>query len=682
MSNNFLKQSLLKRGLIGLSIIATLVAGVATASEFRSPWLSERGSIRYIFENDNPNRYSLNTYALAHRREAHKAFKSHGFSTEPLTSLFFNKADFPVNEIFPNNQIDPNSKYYNPYMALTTLKPRATYYEWGMNLGARFEYPVFEDQGRIGFRVNVPIRAIEIEREDITSPVSNPEDEYIVSTYTKVGNNVPDLANAGKNEYKPSVDIIAKAYNMNFIASLFQNQSRDSALQFADGSAKVFGVEIAKDFDTDAKSFKTDIKPIAGVVKDSGTGFPVEPNFSDTAWGYVVGDNNGTAIDDDIVGNNGNGGYGARIAAPPVLGAGDRHNWAFDAGDDVKIATASLQARTIEDTAVAFPASADVTEILKAPNVAFFTDTNTAGGKSKTYNNFMDAANEYPTNMPDYLKSSWLVLGYDNGQLVPGATAIKDGIENAVNQYSEDPYEWLRGKGFEFETQRRTGLGDIDLDFFYEHNFLNEWITELMIGLRLPTGSNDDYSGNAYNAHLGNGEHFEIKIGGMAAWQPIDWMNLKLDTYVSFALEATEQRCAVFEGSSIKNIGPKVDADVDWAYFVARLDATFFHPKTKDISGTVGYELYWKGEDNIHFKQTEMTPFYGPSFSDPNNLLLSSLSNSLAEANTEAVSHKFRGEISVQINEWTDLLVGGSFVFAGKNVPREFDAHGGFNIKF
>ena len=655
-------------------MLGLLISSIATATEFRSPWLSERGPIRYVFEKDNPDKYSFSSYALAHRREAHKAFMKHGTDTKPLTALFFNKADFPIQEIFPDNQVAKNAKYYNPYMALTTIHPRATYYEWGVNFGARLEYPVWKDKGRVGFRINIPVRAIEIEREDITSPVSNPEDEYVLTAYTKVGNYRP-AEGALNDRYSEPVDIIAKAYNMDFISQLFQDNVRTAALQFADGSAKIFGVEIAKNFDTDDKSFKTDIKPVAGVIRATTTGLPNEPNFSKAAWGYVAADAAGVAIGNDIA-VGANGGYGDRAGADPILAVKDRYNWAFDAGDDVNIATASLVSRKIKETNPALPGAVNNTEIMKAPNTSFFNTTNAP----KDYSGFMD--NNYPTKMPADLKAGWLVLGYDNGQLVPGATTIKDGIQNAVNQYKEDPYEWLLARGFEFETQRRTGLGDIDLDVFYEHKFSDEWIGEFMLGLRLPTGSNDDFTGNAYNVHLGNGEHWEVKLGAMAAWQPIDWMNLKLDTYVSFVLEGTEQRCAVFKGSSIKNIGPKIDADVDWTYFVARLDSTLFHPKTKDISGTLGYEFFWKGEDNIHFKKTKVTPFYGPHFSDPKNLLEADLDHNLAEANTDKLGHKLRGEIRVQLNNWTELICGCSFTFAGKNLPREFDGHGGFNVKF
>lgn len=660
--------------LLKVTLFSLLVARVATATEFRSPWLSEHGPIRYIFEKDDAQAYSLDVYTLMHRREAHKAFMKHGTDPQPLTALFFNKSDFTIEESFPNAQIAPSSKYYNPFLGLTIIKPRATYYEWGMNLGARFEYPVWKDKGRIGFRTNIPFRVIEIEREDITSRVDNPEDEFILNTYTKVGN-FQSAAGALANRYSEPVDIVAKAYNMDFLSRLFQDNAQTPALQFADASARVFGIQIAKDFDTNDGQFKTTIKPVAGVIADSGTGRPNDPNFN--SWGYVAGNIDNLNAGSDVAGTGGAGGYGVRAGNGAVLAVENRHNWAFDAGDDVKIAQASLQSRAIRDNAAAFPAVVQDTEIMKAPNTAFFTSVGAGNG----YSTFMDAAG-YPTLMPDYLKKSWLVLGYDNGQLVADAVTLKDAIENQVNMYKQDPYEWLLDKGYEFETQRRTGLGDIDLDVFYEYRFSDQFLAQGFLGVRLPTGGNDDFSGNPYQVHLGNGQHWEIKLGAMGAWQPIDWINLKLDSYLSFVLEATEQRCAVFQGSTVKNIGPKVDADTDWTYFVTRLDATLFHPKTQDISATLGYEFYYKTQDNIHFKDTQATPLYGPHVSDPTNLLLANLSNDLAAANTESIGHKIRGEVRIQINEWFEIIGGGAFTFAGKNLPRESDAHCGFNIKF
>jgi hypothetical protein len=187
--------------------------------------------------------------------------------------------------------------------------------------------------------------------------------------------------------------------------------------------------------------------------------------------------------------------------------------------------------------------------------------------------------------------------------------------------------------------------------------------------------------------HLGNGEHWELKIGAMLAWQPFKFMNMKFDSYFAWALEAVEKRCAVFTGSGIKNMGPAVDADVNWEYFVGRFDFNFFHSKTKYISSTIGYEIYYKTADRIHFRKSKMTPWYGYDFrKGESNLqnadLEADLDNKLARNNTESVGHKIRTEGRLQLDEYLEVFAGGSYTFAGQNVPRETDLHCGVNVRF
>ena len=236
-----------------------------------------------------------------------------------------------------------------------------------------------------------------------------------------------------------------------------------------------------------------------------------------------------------------------------------------------------------------------------------------------------------------------------------------------------------------FMTDQRAGLGDIDLDLFYEHTFSEDWVGELMVGLRLPTGGSSSYVGNPYRASLGNGNHWELKLGGLMAWQPIDWMNIKLNLLGSWVIEGTEERCATFKGANIKNMGPKVDADVDWAYFVGSLDFTLFHPKTDNLSTTIGYEFYYKTEDNINFKKTKITSWLARKWNETTNVwddYEDTLDSKVAEKNTEAISHKIRWESRIQLNKWCEMFVGGSYIFAGQNMPRETDGHCGFNVKF
>ena len=123
------------------------------------------------------------------------------------------------------------------------------------------------------------------------------------------------------------------------------------------------------------------------------------------------------------------------------------------------------------------------------------------------------------------------------------------------------------------------------------------------------------------------------------------------------------------------------DILLDWNYFVARLDSTMFHPKTKDIYATFGYEFYYKTEDNIHFKNATITPFYGDHFQTGDSLA-ANLDAELAQANTKSIGHKLRGEVGVHINEWFEFVGGAAYTFAGKNLPREFDMHAGFSIGF
>ena len=599
--------------LLKLAILGSAIFSVVNATEFRSPWISERGPIRYKFERGDPDNYTLDVYSTIHRKESHKAFLKHGTDTKPLTALFFNKSDIPLKEIFPNSTMSTDAKYYNPFMDLMTIHPRATYYEWGFNLGCRFEYPVWQDIGRIGFRVNVPFRLIEIERENITDKLDDTVEDYILPRHVTVETGV---ASAG------TANVLAKAYNLGFINKLFAAPDRTLALEMGNDKVKVFGQNIKSiNVLADNQKMADHIQTPAGVIYTYQNGRPREPG-ADQKWAFNFGNN---------VADDGWGDHAIDLNGNPAV------------------------------------ADLNTVEVLKK-GIALFNKAiiYTTLGQNQTQ-----------------LDTMWLVLGYENGILPVGAKCIKDGIENAIKSYDADPYQWLLAYGpYEFETRRLTGVGDIDLDIFYEHTFSDEWISEVMMGVKIPTGNHEDYVGNPYKVHLGNGEHWEFKVGGMLAWQPLKWMNVKFDMYFSWVLEALEKKCAAFKGAKIKNMGPGVNTDVCWEYWVSRLDFNFFHPKTNDISGTVGYEFYYKTKDNIYFRESQKTPFYGSHHTDATNLLKSDLDNTLAEANTEAIGHKIRSEIRCKLDKELEIFAGGSYMFAGQNLPRETDVHGGFNVRF
>jgi len=624
-----------------LVALAAFAVGTMQAGEMRSPYLSERGPLRYTFEKDDSEKYSLSLYSAMHRREAHKAFLDHGTDTKPLTALFFNKADIPLSEIFPIKKDDQHFyEHYNPYVTLGTISPRATYYEWGMNLGGRFEYPIYKDKGRIGVRANIPFRTIEIEHENFMDKNDDPWNKYITTYMVTVKTGKGDTGSAAVLARAVSFELLNQMAYIDSAAGAWEKAYKVEATK----NVKLFDKELASPLQIQDDKGIADYGLFAGVITSDAN---KKPTPTTTRF--------------------------------------------FTFNADVDHVTKAASDITSNDHHVINPDGSFSTNLTKAESakgIAFFFQ------KLKGAGDTAYGTNGAITKDP-WLKTHWLVLGRSNGRFEgksENCDTIDKGIDSWLKRYDYNPYEWLFHKGdFEFETQRRSGLGDIDLDLFYEHRFSDEWMAELMLGVRAPTGSGDDYAHNPYKIHLGNSEHWEIKLGGMVAWMPLDWMNIKLDTYFAFALEATEKRCAAFKPdtdavTTIKNIGPAVDADVDWQYFVLRLDFNLFHPKTNDLSSVIGYEFYYKTKDDVHFKKSSMETWLGKKWNNTSGGYVDAaekdLDNGLLERNTQAIGHKIRCETSYRFSDWFEMFCGGSYTFAGRNLPRECDGHGGFNVRF
>ncbi len=278
-----------------------------------------------------------------------------------------------------------------------------------------------------------------------------------------------------------------------------------------------------------------------------------------------------------------------------------------------------------------------------------------------------------------------------------GSRAEVDFIDSLLQRYDNNIFNWLtRNTDYMFKTNQRAGIGNIDIDFFYEHTFNDDWRVEASLGVRLPTdGDNDGFGNNPYSARLGNDNHVEVKLAFMAAWAALDWLNLKTDLSYNFVLEGTENISAVFKGSTVKNFGPAVDADIDYGYFRFNLDGTFFHRKTRKLATTIGYEFYYKTEDNISFKTQKAESWLGKVWADNTGKPVEegqvgtqfvkyemNLDSELAEKDTDRISHRVRMESSWHAHRYLHLYVGGAYTFAGKNMLRESDSYGGFQIRF
>ena len=569
----------MKQRIVAAASLIGIFGSALQAYELRSPWVSERGPLSYIFETEKEDRYSLNLWTAMHARSANKAFKAHGTATEPLTSLMFGKADFPLQEVLPNSFADLKGEFYNSTIRTAVLHPRAQYNEKGITVGGRFEYPVYEDKGRIGVRASVPFRCIEIEREDWSGVTDNADTDQVV----KYGYVLVDAANAR-----------SFAIRMDAIESARQSIDLNSLLNYA-----------------------TNVKVGAAAIID-GTNVPKEKNIV-----FVYNKNDG----------------------PP----------AFSPTQIVAIEGESKFEKFVIGQS-----------LQNFDEGVFYYFDNT-----KDYSAFADSVDKTVTQQlkdQELKRHLWMVKVKKNPGNVSDDTKLDTALSIVADEKTAgNEYLWLYNRGVDFKTERRTGLGDIDLDLFYEHRFTDEVLMEVMLGIRLPTGGSSHTAGNPYRPRLGNGSHAEVKLGAMVAYQPLAWMNMKLDMYYSFVIEGMEHRPAAFEGAQVRHLGPEADAKVDWGYFVGRLDFNFFHPETKSLSSLIGYEVFLKQQDHVRFRKTKMNSWLGRTWNKTAGAFVDNegtLSNAVAEKDTDAIGHKVRAETSYRVNKYLELFLGGCFTFA------------------
>jgi len=605
-----------KRSLFLMLLVAMSFSSLV-ATEFRAPLITEKGPMRYVFEEWEDSDYKLKFWSSCYSREADRAYiKSsgcNGSSTQPLSALFFNKADFKLSEILPNNCNPPNILNYNPFLAVSTLSPRITYEEKGVAIGARFAYPIYEKKGRIGVRVHIPFRRIEIEREDTGDKDTNQLDDVMTG----------DIVTRSAPSSTDATNVFARAIRLDFLEALYYTSQKDSMIQYG-------GIGANNDVHVGGNAVDWLNNNVANKV---GVIIYVPEGIVPTYPEYKLG------IHEDLP-------YAGNVKALPYSGnVTDNSYYTFepDAGDGIKYKPISLN-------------EGECFSAQEAASKLWFTTVHKEG-----------------LNGPGY------------PSLTQKSQDLWKRIDDMLMKFNENTYEWLDNQGFEFATDRRCGVGDIDVDLFYEHQFTDEFIGEVSLGIRLPTGRGSNYCCNPYKVQLGNGEHFEVRPGILLAWQPINMMNVKVDALYSFVLKSKEKRMASFKCANIKNIGPCVDADVDWSYFLGHLDLNFFHPKTDAISSLIGYELYYKTKDSIDFGCKQIESWLGKKYDTTTGTFvenLQTIDKTVAQKNTQAIAHRIRVESSFRITQWFELFCGGAYTFEGKNIPRDYDCHGGCVVTF
>lgn len=252
------------------------------------------------------------------------------------------------------------------------------------------------------------------------------------------------------------------------------------------------------------------------------------------------------------------------------------------------------------------------------------------------------------------------------------ARAIQENFERVIQMVNSSAVGFFTAQGVSFDTQRNMGVGDLNTELYVRRDWCN-FFFEGIFGVFFPTGKRIKHPERLLLVPTGNNRHFEVKVGGYFGWNACDWFGMYIDAFYSHALKRKEWVAASFAGATVKNMGPRVLADVSWGRFVGNIDFTFSVPCIDPCLGfDVGYQAYVKLKDKVDFTVTTTLDFFGVErMLDPQ----------VIEERTKQVAHKAKGEVFYDYCSWS-VWAGFQHVFAGKNAPNDTDWYLGFGYYF
>lgn len=266
--------------------------------------------------------------------------------------------------------------------------------------------------------------------------------------------------------------------------------------------------------------------------------------------------------------------------------------------------------------------------------------------------------------------------------IVPPARTIQSRVNAALSNGFASIADFMNTNSLgNFSTQHRTGIGNVNLELYGNYDWCTCWgqaFLQGIVGATFPTDRRITSSQvqNLLTIATGNRRHFEVKVGGIAGWQPVEWFALKLDAYYNWALRRKEQVAAPIKGATVVNIGTPIAAKVSWQYFVGDADFTFTVPCVcPQLGFNVGYQAWVKRQDKVSLDVTSLTTTIG------GQTFTNTLDATVLEANTKRISHVVKGEIFHQACSW-QLFAGFNHAFAGKNSPNNSDWYLGFYLNF
>lgn len=312
---------------------------------------------------------------------------------------------------------------------------------------------------------------------------------------------------------------------------------------------------------------------------------------------------------------------------------------------------------------------------------------NGEGVDGATY--FLQTSVPYASELKNDRDAQGRLFIVPRAESVPGSNVNTKSTDNALDIYdtllpllevdlfnAEVASDFFLNNGIDLAGySRNVGIGDLAAEAYVGYGDKQNWFFDGILGLSFPTGNRQKSSNDLYWKSTGNNGHVELKLGIDTGWMARPWFAFEFDLAYHHAFKRSEKRAAAFEGATVINLGPELEADVSWNYFVGRIDLNFFHPQNPDLGFTFGYELFAKGKDNVKFgcDATTATDLLGRP-DQP-------LAPCLYEKRTNALSNKLRAQI---FNRWNffEVFAGGSQVVAGRDVMKETEGHIGFVAYF
>ena len=434
----------MRKNLMKVAVLAGLgLVGQLAATDFRAPIATQMGPLHYSFDKLHKKKSNFTYFATAHFRETEDAFMKHGTETHPLAQLIFGQESFTISQAFENEQTWEFglTQNHSPYLKTTKLAPRVSYSEAGVFFGASWDYPVWNNKGRIGIRGSLPIRWVRMERDtdaeanalgvqaDVIKQETRYVDQFDGSTPAKVSNIVQDVSS-----YRLALlRGLLKRDKDGYVVAAYQPIVQGGHNKVTIGSAN-YGIANAADYaNTDAGA---SVPFVVIQAKNSG-----QPPYNQ-GGSLLVGKINTDAD-----------------AGKPVdvLGGTSRVLYPQNRLDNTTATVASFDAyRLVALTTDGSGPVAGDCNLVGAKAAAFVVDT------------------DYTKLDLDSAAGQNLWVTTINGMNTKPENAVtKLAVENIDNlllnyQNSANVEQWLADRGFVIATDEQTGLGDIPAEIFYE----------------------------------------------------------------------------------------------------------------------------------------------------------------------------------------------------------------------